>query len=274
MTDLRYPILMVHGMGFHDVNMKTLGYWGRIPKALEDEGCTLYYGGQDSNGSIEDNGRFLCDRIRDLCSEHGIEKFNVIAHSKGGLDIRYAISTLGIGDRIASLSTISTPHNGSITVDKLMRFPDFMIRFVCGICDIWLRFRGDRKPGTYRAIRAFTTKEASIFNENNPDREGIYYQSFAFTYKTFFSDVLLWFPHFVVKMVEGENDGLLTPRAVRWGDFRGVYTGTTNRGISHCDEVDLRRRPLSKRKAEAPGEVSDITEVYVDIVRRLKEKGL
>ena len=40
MIDLRYPILLVHGMGFRDY--KHVGYWGRIPKALERKGCTVY----------------------------------------------------------------------------------------------------------------------------------------------------------------------------------------------------------------------------------------
>lgn len=270
MALLKYPVLMVHGMGFRDVNMKYLGYWGRIPKALENEGCVLYYGGQDSNGSVEDNGQFLCMRIRELCEKNNIEKFNVIAHSKGGLDIRYAISTLGVGDKIASVSTVSTPHNGSITVDKLMRLPDPLIRFVSKACDLWLRVCGDENPTTYSAICSLTTKGARDFNERNPDHEGTYYQSFAFTYKTLFSDIMLWLPHLVVKLVEGENDGLLTPDAVRWGDFRGVYRGVTNRGISHCDEVDFRRRPLTSKKGEG---VSDITDFYVELVRDLARKG-
>lgn len=40
---------MVHGMGFRD--RKYLNYWGRIPGSLEELGCRIYYGYQDSNGS-------------------------------------------------------------------------------------------------------------------------------------------------------------------------------------------------------------------------------
>ena len=35
--NLKYPILMVHGMGFRD--RKYLNYWGRIPGTLEKAGC-------------------------------------------------------------------------------------------------------------------------------------------------------------------------------------------------------------------------------------------
>ncbi len=268
MTTLKYPILMVHGMGFRD--REHLGYWGRIPAALEREGCTVYFGGQDGCGSIEGNAEHLASRIRELVEEHGIEKFNVIAHSKGGLDIRYAMSTLGMGKYIASVSTINTPHNGSLTVDKIKYFPDRMVRFACRCCDIWFKMLGDGNPEIYRAVMSFKTSDAERFNLNNPDVPGVYYQSYAFTFKAAFSDMIMWFPHFVVKLIEGENDGLLTPRAVKWGDFRGVYTGATNRGISHCDEVDIRRRPFTKKQLDG---ITDIVDFYVDMVRELASKG-
>ena len=74
----------------------------------------------------------------------------------------------------------------------------------------------------------------------------------------------------IVGIVEGENDGLLTPDAVRWTNFRGIYRGVGNRGISHCDEVDMWRRPLSRKKG---GGVSDIVDFYKDVVDELCEKG-
>ena len=52
-SELKYPILLVHGMGFRD--NKLIGYWGRIPKALEEVGCKVYFGCQDSNADVETN---------------------------------------------------------------------------------------------------------------------------------------------------------------------------------------------------------------------------
>lgn len=115
---LKYPVLLVHGMGFRD--SKYINYWGRIPEKLEENGCKVYYGNQDSNGTVASNGTFLAEKIKKIIEETGVPKLNVIAHSKGGLDIRYAISTLKMSQYIASLTTISTPHHGSLTVDKLL----------------------------------------------------------------------------------------------------------------------------------------------------------
>lgn len=264
----KYPILLVHGMGFRDHNI--LNYWGRIPAALEQLGCTVFYGNQDANGMIETNGAFLKQRIEEIISENGFEKINIIAHSKGGLDARYAISVLGMGKYVASLTTISTPHNGSVTVDKLLRFPDFLVRLVGKCADISLRLCGDRKPNSYKVFHAFSTSQAGIFNENCPDYEDTYYQSYAFVMKNPFSDIFFWFPNFVVNLVEGPNDGLLTPDAVKWGEFRGIVQSNSRRGISHGDEVDLRRRRLTKKQGD---NVSDIVEFYKKVVTELAEKG-
>ena len=122
---MKYPILMLHGMGFRDDGR--IGYWGRIPKALESAGYKVYYGRQDSSASIEVNARQIADSLEEILKSVNTDKVNIIAHSKGGLEARYLASALGYGDRIASISTLSTPHNGSKTVDRLMRFPDGLI---------------------------------------------------------------------------------------------------------------------------------------------------
>ena len=69
---------------------------------------------------------------------------------------------------------------------------------------------------------------------------------------------------------EGENDGLLTPDSVKWGNFRGVYQGAGRRGISHCDEIDMRRRPLVLKTGDR---TLDILEFYTEIVSELANKG-
>ena len=266
--DLKYPILLVHGLGVRD--NKKINYWGRIPKELEQIGCRIYYGYQDSNAAIETNAQTIANRINEVIKETGAEKINIIAHSKGGLDSRYAISTLHAGNKVASLTTISTPHNGSKTVDKLMKFPQPLVKFIGFCTDCWFRLIGDNHPNSYKVFQSFTTKAAEIFNVNNPDDEGIYYQSYAFAMKNPFSDIFMWLPNLVVGIIEGENDGLLTPEAVKWGNFKGVYYGAGNRGISHCDEVDMRRKRFSKKSGNG---ISDIVDIYKIIVYELCEMG-
>ena len=268
MINLKYPILFVHGMGFRD--RKRLCYWGRIPKALEKEGCTVFFGGQDSNGTVESNGTFLAERIKEIISEHKIEKLNVIAHSKGGLDMRYAISKLGMGKYVASLTTISTPHHGSYTVDRLMRFPKPLVKFAALCSDLWQRIGGDKNPDAYSVFNSFTTVWAEQFNASAPDDPDVSYSSYAFVMKNCASDLFMTVTNLAVRISEGENDGLVTPRSAEWTNFKGVYRGASVRGISHCDEVDMRRMRLTRKKGEG---VSDIVDFYLDIARDLSERG-
>lgn len=265
---LKYPILLVHGMGFRD--NKLVGYWGRIPKILKEAGCDVYFGYQDSNASIETNGKHLLTRINQIIEQTGAAKVNIIAHSKGGLDCRYAISSLGAGEKVASLITISTPHHGSKTVDLLMKFPDPLIKFVGFCTDCWFRLLGDKKPESYKVFHSFTTDGAAQFNAMTPDHPDVLYQSYAFVMTNPFSDIFMWLPNLVISIIEGENDGLLTPDAVKWGEFMGVHRGTGRRGISHCDEVDLRRRRLSSKSGEG---VSDIVNIYQKIASDLSAHG-
>ncbi|MCM1524699.1 MAG: hypothetical protein NC120_09610 [Ruminococcus sp.] len=265
---LKYPVLLIHGMGFRDD--KSIGYWGRIPQAMESRGARIFYSGQDSNGSIESNARQIEVSFNRVLESTGAEKLNLIAHSKGGLEARYLISALGHADRTASLTTVSTPHNGSVTVDKLINISRPLVKFGCKAADIYFRILGDECPDTYSAVTSFETANAERFNMKYPDAGGVYYQSCGFVMKKPTSDMLMWFPWLVVNHFEGENDGLLPPRAVKWTNFKCIYTGSGGRGISHCDEVDLRRRRLSGKDG---GGISDITEFYGSIIDGLKERG-
>lgn len=263
----KYPILLVHGMGFRD--RKHLNYWGRIPSLLEENGYKIYYGNQDANGSIENNAKALKKRMEELCLNEGIKKFNVIAHSKGGLDMRYAISKLECGYMVASLTTIGTPHNGSKTIDKLLHFPKIIIRFGCWLTDIFFRLCKDNNPQTYNVINSFKTSCQELFNEEVKDDPNVYYQSYAFIMKKRFSGIIMWLPYSIVKHYEGPNDGFLAPASVKWGNFKGIYQGPSNRGISHADEVDFRRHAFSKRPPTNKNEVSDITLFYLELMNEL-----
>lgn len=119
----KYPLLMVHGVFFRD--SRFLNYWGRIPGELIKNGATVYYGEHGSAASVADSARELTRRIESIVKETGCQKVNIIAHSKGGLDCRYAASLLGADQYIASLTTVNTPHSGCEFADYLLsRVPD------------------------------------------------------------------------------------------------------------------------------------------------------
>lgn len=265
----RYPLLLVHGAGFRD--LKRPLYWGRIPGALTARGAAVFYGRQDSWGCIADNARALVDRIREILRETGAKKVNIISHSKGGLEARMAASSLGAGDLIASVTTVVTPHRGSITVDTLMKAPRSLFSAAAFAVDNWIRVVGDRKPDFLRVCEELTTERMAAFNRANPDCPDVLYRSFACVMSHPFSDINLSTANYFVGRIEGENDGLVTVESALWGEDRRVLRSGVMRGISHLDAIDLRRAPLTRRPADG---VRDIVEVYIDMAAELKRRGL
>lgn len=255
-------------MGYRDDGI--FGYWGRIPKTLQNNGFTVAFSGQDSNGSIESNARQIAKSIDAILESTQAEKVNIIAHSKGGLEARYLACKLGLSDKIASITTLSTPHNGSATVDALFRLFNPLIKIGSKLADCWFKILGDKSPNTYQAICSFRTSDALLFNQQNQDVDTIYYQSYGFVMKSCWSDFLMWLPNLVVQHFEGQNDGLLSPQAVEWTNFKPIIFGTKLRGISHCDEVDMRRRKMSIHTEYG---ITDITDFYVSIAKDLEEKS-
>ena len=266
----RYPILLVHGMGFRD---EPICYWGRIPRILRAHGAVVFFGGQEANASIERNAELLRGRMRHILTKTGAEKLNVIAHSKGGLEVRYLISTLGAGDNIASLTTISTPHNGSSAMDKLVKL-NFAMKLIGAGTDVFKRIGGDKKPDTFRCFEQLTTGHMKRFNEENPDAPGVLYRSCAFLMSSPLSDIIMSVPYIGVLLLNGRSDGFLTPAEVTHGEMRGVFTGAKLRGMSHCDEVDMRRMRCSVRNTVTGEVFADVPEMYVKLVSELKVLGL
>jgi triacylglycerol lipase len=107
----RYPLLLVHGTGSIDPM-----HWGRIPEVLIQNGAEVFFGQQDSWADIETKAKGIAQRINEIITQTHADKVNIIAHSKGGLEARMAASSPGIHDRIASITTVATPHYGSKTM--------------------------------------------------------------------------------------------------------------------------------------------------------------
>lgn len=259
----KYPIVMVHGIFFRD--WMFINYWGRIPNELIKNGAKIYYGLQQSSNSICKSAVELKYTIIKIINETGCGKVNIIAHSKGGLDSRYAISCLGLSEYVASLTTINTPHRGCKYVDFLLnKIPDKFKRFVAKKYNSTLIKLGDKNPDFLAGVTDLTAEKCAEFNKKVKDADGVLYQSVTSKMKNMFS---AGFPlnigYAFARLFDGENDGLVGVSSSEWGDFLGVLS-TDKKGISHGDVIDLTRQDIIGY---------DVCEFYVDLVKELKERG-
>ena len=139
-----YPLVLVHGLlGFSTIGpRRRLEYFRGVMRHLENNPEVLngrgkvYVADLDPLDTIPSRAIQLRDFIQERIYDHQEKKFwyekvNIIAHSMGGLDARYMISTLSMdtGSRspmaewVASLTTIGTPHRGTPFADFMMQLP-------------------------------------------------------------------------------------------------------------------------------------------------------
>lgn len=261
--DTRYPIVLIHGIAFRD--FQYINYWGRIPKILTERGAEIFYGHQQAWDTIENNALHIKEAIERTLLQTGAEKVNIIAHSKGGLDARYLISELHMEDKVASLTTISTPHHGSGIIEVLEKLPDRLYRKVAGLVDASFQKVGDKNPDCYHASKQLSRSFCAQFNEKYPDSPKVYYQSYASVMKWALSDYIMAIPHMILFWKErGKNDGLVTVESAKWGNFKKIFKNRHLRGVSHVDMIDLRRDDIYS---------FDVLEEYIQIVKELKEMG-
>ena len=261
----RYPILMVHGIFFRD--WQVFNYWGRVPGELQANGAEVYYGKQQSANLISISARELADRIKEIIDETGAEKLNIIAHSKGGLDSRYAISCLGMDKYVASLTTINTPHEGCKFVDNILsKVSDGLMQFVAKRYNKLFTVLGDTAPDFEKGVKELTYASAQVFNEKVQDMPGVHYASYMTKMNSGrAAGFPLNFGYMLNKPYGSGNDGLVTVESgLRWED-QHLVEHKGKRGISHGDVIDLFRENIQDY---------DVREFYVDIVKGLKEKGL
>ncbi|MCX4322786.1 MAG: triacylglycerol lipase [Lachnospiraceae bacterium] len=265
LCETKYPLLLVHGVFFRD--FRFFNYWGRIPYALKRNGAAVYYGSQQSAASVADCGQELAQRIRDIVQQTGCEKVNIIAHSKGGLDSRFAISACGAAPHVASLTTVSTPHRGCIFADYLLdKIPVKVQKSVARKYNAALRKFGDHNPDFLAAVPDLTASACARRNEELQDCPDVFYQSVGSRMNCASSGRFpLNMAYPLVRHFDGANDGLVSVESAVFGEHFTLLTTEEGRGISHGDTIDLNRENI-------PG--FDVREFYVNLVENLKDKGL
>lgn len=261
----KYPIVLVHGVFFRD--SKLFNYWGRIPRTLKSHGAVIHYGNHQSALSVKESARELTHRIKLIVERYGCEKVNIIAHSKGGLDCRYAISEFGLAPYVASLTTVSTPHRGCIFAEKLLHaVPEKVKTKVANTYNASFRVLGDEDPDFITAVTDLTATACEERNKKLSFPEGIYTQSIGSVMGHAKRGTFpLNLSYKYVESFDGDNDGLVGEDSFEWGERYTLLRIEGKRGISHMDIIDLGRENIRG---------FDVRAFYTDLVHDLKERGL
>lgn len=239
-----YPIIFCHGMA-HKSLFNIYRPFGRIVKYLKKQDFNVYIANHDGFGSIENNALQIKKYIEKILKKTGSSKVHLIAHSKGGLDARYMIKKYNMSSVVCSLTTISTPHRGSIMASKLLKMPLKLAKFLCFWINIFYRFIGDKKPDALTLNKQLSEDFLINFNKEILNDDNVYYQSYSCRVKTFKNDLIMGVPNEIYKRWEDDdNDGLVSVSSSIWGDYKG---DALDESISHTEIIGFSK---SKEKRE------------------------
>jgi triacylglycerol lipase len=122
----------------------------------------------NSNGELDANGQALANLIGFMRHTYGVEKLHLVGHSDGGLWSRSAITQDSgyAGLEVLSLTTLGTPHIGSLVADLAINldggkcdFTNKIEQLICesvvGVADLMLKDLG--KVATTELTNGFLT---------------------------------------------------------------------------------------------------------------------
>ena len=240
----KYPFILVHGIALKDFMF--FKSFGRIEKVLNENGYQAYTATHDAFGTIENNAQQLKDEIIRIMKECNVDKVNIIAHSKGGLDSKYLINNLDFADHVASLTTICTPHKGSPVANFMLKLPNFLKHIMAFFINTFYRFIiKDKHPDAISACKQLVLVE-HIEEELDKANEKVYCQSYSAKLKESRHCLLMGFnlkvfEHFKTNV----SDGLVSVESSKYANYQGHCL---DESISHCQIVDVFSKKFIRKK--------------------------
>ena len=268
----RYPIILAHGIArFDELARRFIKGWDgggdrfhyfrKIRTALQKAGYTVFHTNVPWARDVETRAATLEQQVSEVAEAYG--KVHIIAHSMGGLDARHMLFNDGCPDaivsKVASLSTISTPHLGTSLADAgIERFGDWIGRFpelqrmIGGLFDL-----------TRERCFAFNDRAESFERDND-----VIYRTYAGAQEHGRRVCLvLKAPHTYITRHEGLNDGLVSVESATW---RPALFNEDPIEADHLNEVGW--WDLSDLWYELPGKLEErIQAFYLAIADRAGE---
>lgn len=233
----KYPIFLCHGFGAIGALVK--------PSPLHDpcmlmreHGIVAFAPNVVPYASIETRAKNWVRLIRQVCDEHGFEKVNVVAHSMGGLDMRHALCHLDISDRIASLTTVATPHRGTYLADLVLKTPEILTERLSEVVD-WFgnNVYPKEKSNAIGSVEQLTQGYIKdCFNKETPDNPEVPIFSYAASVgkgTNYPLNPIFKFQNSQIYEHEGENDSFVSIESAKWG----TYLGSVN--LSHLNQINV-----------------------------------
>ena len=257
---MAYPIVLAHGIARFDALFKDFPYWNGVPKILSDKGYIVHQTNIDWAGPVVKRAEELADQIENLISKNGYEKVNIIGHSSGGLDARYAIAKNGLASKVASLTTLGTPHHGTPFADAA--FENGVAQEIISLSRVFGEDMDGFKDLTSEECRKRNNELKEFEDKVQKPR---FYRTYAGVQPIENIFWLLLLSYRVIKRREvekgepGDNDGLVPVESAKWKDeySKGIYNFDHLNLLGWWDSSESGLLGRGRTKAEFEKEISD-----------------
>jgi triacylglycerol lipase len=182
-----------------------LHYFRGIARHLSTLGCHAHAVRLPAMGSVPARAAALAAAIDALPHE----RVDLIAHSLGGLDARYALAKLGLHRRVRALVTVGTPHRGTPLADLAVGGPFDWARKIVRALGV-----------PVDALDWLGTAALERFNREVIDVPGVRYACVVGGMRHVTTPVALALmpAHAYLRKVAGANDGLVPIASQVWGE--------------------------------------------------------
>jgi triacylglycerol lipase len=220
-----YPVVLAHGIARFDFllahllrNLALVGlplepaadglhYFKGIGRHLRRHGFDVAHTNVSFAAGVETRAADLRREITTLLQVRGKRKVHIIAHSMGGLDARHMLVKLDMADKVASLTTVGTPHLGTSFADWGLEHQGHeVIRLLRDVIDL-----GGFSDLATDACRRFN-EEAEASEAANE----VFYQTYGSSEDRGLIVVPLQASWDIIQQAEGANDGLVSRQSQRW----------------------------------------------------------
>lgn len=218
---MKYPIVLAHGIApfdeLYQPFLKVWKYLGRNSDRFDyfkgiASHLTRYHfkvtaTHVDFAGSVEKRAGELALEVGEVLAGTGASKIHIIAHSMGGLDARHMIVDNNMHDKVATLTTIGTPHNGTPFADAGIEKAGFLVDLLGNVGSDISGFE-DLQTGR----TAEFNQRAEKIEAENPVHY-VVYASHQGKDRVFGALKPSWE---IINAKEGENDGLVSVKSQSW----------------------------------------------------------
>lgn len=222
------PIVLIQGGLSLQGDILPINYFFGVVDRLSADGHQVFAAEVDPLLGREDRAAQIGPQINAILAITGASRVHLIGHGQGGLDARYLVSSLDFGDRVATVTTIGSPHHGTRIADiALGLLPGPVVNLLGFLTEILGAGDAQAVTNLYEMTEQYAE---TVFNPENLDDSRISYYSIGgetnvLTLDLFNEDIcnpLLLVGHLALSTADGPNDGLVSVESATYGEYLGT----------------------------------------------------